>query len=110
MNAAAPNPQARANYSESHAADLFNKYLEKIRGPGGGTGGYGGPSSGTVPRGTNPFSTSLPTSDYPTSGQVDQAQWQNDPFAADFKAYDSRFSGDNLLAPTVDEEFDSFGF
>ncbi len=86
LNAAAPNPRARANYSESHAADLFNKYLENIRGPGGGTGGYGGPSSGTVPRGTNPFSTSLPTSDYPTSGQVDQAQWQNDPFAADFEA------------------------
>ncbi len=64
-NAAAPNPRVRANYSESHAADLFNKYLENIRGPGGGTGGYGGgPASGTgsyVPHGTsNPFSAPIP--------------------------------------------------
>src|SRR6266576_2988428 len=44
--AAAPNPQK----AQSYAQDLFNKYLQMMRGPGGGTvGGGGGPGGGFTP-------------------------------------------------------------
>ena len=42
INAAAPNPAEAASYAQG----LFSAYLNKMRGPGGGTGGYRGPGSG----------------------------------------------------------------
>lgn len=42
VNAAAPDPAAAA----SHAEALYNRYLQGVRGPGGGSGG-GGPAGGT---------------------------------------------------------------
>lgn len=83
LNKAAPNPAKAASYAQQ----LFDQYLQKMRGPGGGTGGYGGPSGGTgsfVPR-SNPFSSPLPTSPYPTQDQLNEAD--PDPFAADFEEY-----------------------
>lgn len=42
INAAAPNPAQAAGVAQG----LFANYLAKMRGPGGGTGGYSGPGSG----------------------------------------------------------------
>lgn len=41
-NAAAPNPGQAASYSEQ----LFNQYLQQLRGPQGGTGGFASPATG----------------------------------------------------------------
>ena len=43
LNAAAPNPQM----AQSYAQQLYNKYLQAARGPGGGTGGISGPAGGS---------------------------------------------------------------
>jgi hypothetical protein len=54
-NAAAPNP-ATAN---SYAQQLFDQYLQSMRGPGGGTMGFGGFGNGAVGAGgTGSFSSS----------------------------------------------------
>lgn len=45
QNAAAPDPSA----VESYAENLFNKYLDKLGGPSGGTGAYRGGTSSTLP-------------------------------------------------------------
>ncbi len=45
LRGAAPSPTAAANY----AKQLFDEYASKIRGPGGGTFGGGGPAGGTKP-------------------------------------------------------------
>lgn len=42
-NAAAPNPQASASYAQQ----LFDQYLQQLRGPAGGTGAFGSPASGS---------------------------------------------------------------
>lgn len=39
----APNPRA----SQSYAQQLFNQYLQGLKGPGGGTSGYSSPAGGT---------------------------------------------------------------
>ena len=84
---AAPNPAS----AQSYAAQLFNKYLQQMRGPGGGSGGMGSPSGGTLPSG---FGGSMGGT--PSSSSVDP--WaSSDPYSGSFYPDWAQFDSEQMM-------------
>ena len=83
VTASAPNPAM----AQSYAQKLYNQYLAAARGPGGGTGGAAGPTSGTGTYVSDPFSLAA------GGGEGDFGIWGSTPLSG---------GGGNYVQTTAD--------